>query len=197
MHHVDLLGWITADLAAMRQRLDDGVLGLVPVERWAEQADGGGSSINHLVLHLARHQDLAVNTAIRNRAPLFAAHAAALGMHDPAPAAGLAEREDRHVTGGLTPDALRRYVAAVFDGTARWLRGPAAQDPDGLLDTIPPTSRRLAAKGAISVDEAGWLHRMWDGRSIGWLVQWPVVGHGHTHVGEATSVRNRLGFSPF
>src|SRR5258706_5525792 len=51
-------------------------------QRWVEQADNGGSSIAHLLLHVARHQDLAVSTAIRNHPPLFAAHRAALGLDD-------------------------------------------------------------------------------------------------------------------
>jgi len=32
---------------------------------------------------------------------------------------------------------------------------------------------------------------------VWWFLQWPVLGHGHAHVGEAISVRNRMGLSPF
>jgi hypothetical protein len=49
----------------------------------------------------------------------------------------------------------------------------------------------------LSVGEVDWLHRMWADKPVWWLVQWPVVGHGHAHVGEAISVRNRMGLSPF
>ena len=38
---------------------------------------------------------------------------------------------------------------------------------------------------------------MWDGHTVDWFVQWPVLGHGQAHVGEAISVRNRMGLSPF
>jgi hypothetical protein len=65
------------------------------------------------------------------------------------------------------------------------------------FDTVPDTSRRLMNKANLSVDDVGWLHRMWADKPVWWLVQWPVVGHGHAHVGEAISVRNRMGLSPF
>jgi hypothetical protein len=29
------------------------------------------------------------------------------------------------------------------------------------------------------------------------MVQWPVIGHTNTHVGEMVSIRNRMGLSPF
>ena len=46
-------------------------------------------------------------------------------------------------------------------------------------------------------DELDWLHGMWNAKPVWWLLQWPVVGHGHAHVGEAISVRNRMGLSGF
>ena len=54
--HVDLMQWIEADLTAVRARLFDAVVGLVPQDRWHEQADGGGTTIAGLLLHIARHQ---------------------------------------------------------------------------------------------------------------------------------------------
>lgn len=190
---MDLLQWITDDLAGLRQKLYGSVANLVPAARWPEQSDGGGSSINHLMLHLARHQDLAVNVAIRNQVPLFEQHRSALGLDSASAGAGVAEGEDRSFTAALAFDPLMNYVTAVFDTTARWVARSATM----ALDTVPSTSRRLVAKAGIGTDEFGWLHEMWAGKTTGWLVQWPVIGHGHTHVGEMVSVRNRLGYSPF
>ena len=65
------------------------------------------------------------------------------------------------------------------------------------LDTVPDTGRRLTELADLTTDDVGWLHRMWSDKPVWWLVQWPVVGHGHAHVGEAISVRNRMGLSPF
>ncbi|HEY4607706.1 MAG TPA: hypothetical protein VIH06_00835, partial [Ilumatobacteraceae bacterium] len=65
------------------------------------------------------------------------------------------------------------------------------------LDTVPDTGRRLLDRANLSIDEVGWLHRMWSDKPVWWMVQWPIIGHGHAHVGEAISVRNRMGLSPF
>ncbi len=178
---------------SVRGKLRDSVLSVVPTQRWVEQVDNGGSSIAHLVLHLARHHDLAITTAIRNHPPLFDAHREALGLSDARPAAGLAEREDPAVSSVPTADALTGYLDAVFEATTVWLDDVGTM----ALDTIPDTSRRLTNKANLTVDDVGWLHRMWADKPVWWLVQWPVIGHGHAHVGEATSIRNRMGLSPF
>ena len=185
--------WIVYDLDSVRSKLNDSVLSVVPKQRWVEQVDNGGSSIAHLLLHVARHQDLAVATAIRNHPPLFAAHRTALGLDDARPSAGLPEREDPSVSGSLPLDALLAYVDEVFASTRIWLDDVGTM----ALDTVPDTSRRLVDKAALEVDDVDWLHGMWTDKPVWWLVQWPIVGHGHAHVGEAISIRNRMGLSPF
>lgn len=190
---MDVHTWIGNDLDSVRQKLRDSVLSVVPTQRWVEQVDNGGSSIAHVVLHVARHHDLAITTAIRNRPPLFDTHRQALGLVDARPAAGLAEREDPAISSVPNADALTGYLEAVFDATKAWLDEVGTM----ALDTIPDTSHRLMNKAHLSVDDVGWLHRMWSDKPVWWLVQWPVIGHGHAHVGEAISVRNRMGLSPF
>ena len=185
--------WIVSDLESVRDKLNGSVLSVVPRQRWVEQADNGGSSIAHLLLHVARHQDLAVATAIRNHPPLFAARRAALGLDDAGPSAGLAEREDAVVTNSLPLDALLAYVDEVFAATRSWLDDVGTM----ALDTVPDTSHRLVDKADLAVDDVDWLHRMWTDKPVWWLVQWPTVAHGHAHVGEAISIRNRMGLSPF
>jgi hypothetical protein len=190
---VDVHTWIANDLENVREKLNESVLRVVPAQRWVERADDGGSTIAHLLLHVARHQDLAVTTAIRDHMPLFVEHRASLGLDGTPSSAGLPEREDPAVTAMVRLDPLLSYVDAVFAATRSWLDDVGTM----ALDTVPDTSRRLAAKATLSIDEVGWLHRMWADKPVWWLVQWPVVGHGHAHVGEAISVRNRMGLSPF
>jgi len=192
---MDLRAWLIDAHTDLRGRLSGAVIGLVPRQRWTEQADEGGSSIAWLLLHLARHQDLALTTAIRDHPPLFLAHRDALGLADSPTWAGLPEREDRAVAASAAagPDALIAYVDAVFDATARWLDHLSAM----ALDTVPDTARRLADLAHLPADQLDWLFSMWGNRTVSWLVQWPVLGHGNAHVGEAIAVRNRLGLSPF
>ena len=190
---MDVHTWVANDLQSVRSKLNDSVLSVIPAQRWLEQADDGGSSVAHLLLHVARHQDLALTTAIRDHQPLFASHREALGLADAAPSAGLPEREDPRVTAALPLESLVAYVDTVFDTTAAWVDDVGTM----ALDTIPDTSRRLTDKAALSMDDVGWLHRMWDDKPVWWFLQWPIIGHGHAHVGEAISVRNRMGLSPF
>lgn len=195
---MDLRAWIQDAHHDLRPRLVDAVLERVPTSEWSVQADGGGSSITWLVLHLTRHHDLALQTAVRDRTPRFAEHADALGLGAVATGArlagaGLTEREDRDITLAVQPDALVTYLDDVLDTTARWLHRLSGM----ALDTVPDTERRLTELAGIDPDEYGWLIRMWSGRSVSWFVQWPMLGHVNAHTGEAVSVRNRLGHSPF
>jgi len=190
---MDLHRWMTTDLEAVRTKLVASVVEMVPTDRWHEQADGGGSSLAHLLLHLARHHDLAVNTVIRADAPLFLEHRHRLGLSGCSTGVGLAEREDNAATALIEPEPLLEYVRDVFAATAVWL------DPLGtmVLDSMPNSGHRLTKHAELDADELPWLYSMWLDRPVWWLLQWPVLGHGNAHVGEAIGVRNRLGFSPF
>jgi hypothetical protein len=187
---VDLHTWMLNDLASVRAKLCDGVLARVPPEQWSTRSDGG-SSIAHLALHLTRHQDLAVNTAVRDHAPVFLRHRDALGWAS-MPAGALLEEHDDASAPSAAPAAITAYVDEVFEATGAWLDGLGSL----VLDTVPDTPRRLRDLAGLD-DELGWLTAMWTDKPVWWFLQWPVIGHGHTHVGEATAVRNRLGFSPF
>lgn len=190
---MDLHEWMVTDLAAVRSKLFDSVVALVPATRWHEQTDGGGTTIAGLLFHVARHQDLAVNTVIRNHAPLFVHHASALGLAGAPAGVALAEKEDLAVTTRLNDEALLSYVAEVFDGTQQWL----AELGTLALDIEPHCDYRLTHKGALTEAEFPWLYKMWNGKALWWFVQWPVIGHANAHVGEAISIRNRMGLSPF
>lgn len=190
---VDLHEWMIKDLAAVRSKLFDSVVRLVHADRWHEQADGGGTTLAGLLLHVARHQDLAVNAVIRNHEPIFATHREALGLADWRTSVGLAEQEDRSATALASPAALLAYATEVFDGTAEWLSPLGSM----ALDIEPNTAYRLTHRAGLDADELPWLYSMWEGKALWWFVQWPVIGHGHAHVGEAIGLRNRMGLSPF
>ena len=130
---------------------------------------------------------------IRNHEPLFAAHCAALGLTHAGPGVGLAEREDRTTTALVSPEAVLHYATDVFDATAAWLSPLGSM----ALDIEPNTAYRLTHRAGLDADELPWLYSMWEGKALWWFVQWPVIGHGHAHVGEAISLRNRMGLSPF
>ena len=190
---MDLRTWLLDSHADLRAKIDGAVVRQVPTERWAEQVDGGGSSIAWLLLHLARHHDLALTTVVRDHAPLYLAHRAHLGLDGTAPGAGLTERDDHAISAAVDPQALVAYVDAVFDASHEWLDHLSLM----ALDITPDVARRLERRAHLPTDEFDWLYGMWSGKTIAWFVQWPVLGHGNAHLGEAISVRNRMGLSPF
>ena len=190
---MDLTGFLVDAHVDLGARLHGAVVRQVPQERWHEQVDGGGSSIAWLLLHIARHHDLALTTAILGEPPLFAAHASALGLSGADPASGLPEKEDTAVSAAVGTTALMAYVDEVFASSARWILDGGAD----AADESPDVSGRLASEAGIDPERFDWLYGMWSGRTVAWLAQWPIIGHGHSHVGEAISVRNRMGLSPF
>jgi hypothetical protein len=171
---VNVREWMLADHADVRERFVRGVAAHVPTSRWREHADGGGSSIAWLLLHHSYHQDLAINTVVRDRPPLLEHWRSRLGLDGFGPATGLPEAEDVAAVDALDVEALAEYAT---------------------VDTFTDAPERIARVG-VNVDEVGWLHAMWAGKPVSWFVRWEAIGHGHTHVGEMVSVRNRMGLSP-
>lgn len=192
---MDLRDWMISDHAGVLGRFEQAIAAHVPRDRWTEQADDGGTSIAALLYHLTRHQDLAITVAVSGRTPVLAGHADALGVAGLSSSAGLSETEDRTLTARLDLTALQAYAAAVHASTQDVLAGPT--DWSTALDETPATGERLETLAGVLAADVPWLHAMWGGKSVAWLVQWPGIGHGHAHVGEATSIRNRMGLSPF
>jgi hypothetical protein len=193
---MDLLEWISADLASIRSRFEHGIVAHVDTDRWKDHVGGEdrpASSLAFLLLHITYHHDLAIQTAVQNRAPLMVGHRLALGLSDLPAHCGLAEREDTRVTMALDVAALRTYAHAVWDATDDWLARVATM----AFDSIPDASWRLEHLGGVTESNVPWLHAMWTGKTVGWFAQWEAVGHGYTHLGEMTAVRNQLGLSPF
>ena len=189
---MDLQAWITTEHDALRERFEHAIAATVPRERWRDAAGAGGSSIAWLLFHTARHEDLALRTAVNGQAPLLDAWRDRLGLVTAPPDTGLGEAEDPAVVGTLDLDALVAYAGAVHDNTSAWLHRAGLEG----FDDVPPASARIAAAG-VSNRDVPWLHAMWTAKPVAWFVQWEAVGHRQGHLGEMVSVRSRLGLSPF
>jgi hypothetical protein len=190
---MDLRTWIIAEHDEQRTRFEDQVVAPVPLSRWTDRADRGGSSIAWCALHSAYHHDLAVSAAILDRAPLLAERRGELGLGVFDPWVGIGETEDVVVTGLVALEALLDYARDVHERAGAWLR---SMDPAD-LDLVPDSSARLVERAGVPVEPVAWFHSLWQGRPVGWLVRWACIGHVQNHLGEMVSVRNRLGLSPF
>ena len=189
---VDLRDWITSEHESVAGRFLDSIVASVPLERWREHADGGGSSIAFLTFHVAYHEDVAVNAVLGGGEPLLQTRRDHLGLGGLAPHVGLAESEPPELTAALDLEQLLAYSDAVHDTTATWL---GDLEPS-TLDASPEPAAALAHAG-VDEGEVPWLYKMWTGRPASWFVQWEAIGHRVNHVGEMVSVRNRMGLSPF
>lgn len=188
---MELRSWILADLDSLSRRLQGGVLNLLPHDRRAERVDGGGVAPTYVLWHLARHHDVAVNRVLGQRAEVVEGWADRLGVVDDL-WRGLAEGEDADLVDQLDPAAVDGYLTATMAATRAWVETfDLAQ-----LDHRPDTDRALAELGAPE-DRFGWLYEMWRGQPASFFVSWEVLGHGYNHLGELTSIRNRMGLSPF
>jgi hypothetical protein len=190
---VDLQTWIATDHASIATRFESAIANHVPVDRWKETPPGGGSCIAGLLMHITYHEDLAINTAVRNHSPLVDQHRQALGIAHLPKAAGLSETEDRTLVEALNLDALRDYIAGVNNATDEWINHLSMM----ALDSVPAASWQLEQKAGLPAAGLEWLHSMWTDKPVSWFVQWEAVGHRHGHVGEMIGIRGRLGLSPF
>lgn len=190
---VDLQTWIEADYASIATRFNSAIAKHVPIERWKDVPPGGGSCIAGLLMHTTYHEDLAINTAIRNHAPLIDQHRTLLGIDHLSRAAGLSETEDRTLVEAVDLDQLRAYVSAVTDATTEWLNHLSMM----ALDSVPSASWQLEHKAGLATAGLEWLHSMWTDKAVSWFVQWECIGHRHGHLGEMIGIRGRLGLSPF
>ncbi len=189
---MELRTWIVGDLVSLRQRLSGGVLARIPVERRAERVDGGGIAPTYILWHLARHHDVAVNRVLRDVDEVINGWTDRLGVADDL-WRGLAEGEDAELVDLLDPEAVEGYVLAVLDGTRSWL-----DEADlSLLDRPTVETDQVLADLGTPEDRMGWLYDMWRGKPASFFLSWEAVGHGVNHLGELTSIRNRMGLSPF
>lgn len=188
---MDLRNWIAADLASLRKRLENGVMGAIPHERRTERVDGGGIAPIYVLWHTARHQDVAVNRVLGDTDEVVLQWTDRLGVEADL-WRGLAEAEDVDMVELLDPEAVDGYALAVIDRTSEWLRTADLDTLDGPAET----DGALEALG-VPTDRFSWLYDMWRGQPRSFFLQWEALGHGYNHLGELISIRNRMGLSPF
>ena len=188
---MDLRTWLTGDLQSLRRRLDRSVLSVIPASRMVERVDGGGVAPVYVLWHTARHHDLAVNAVLRRADEVLTGWTDRVGVSADT-WRGLAETEDLDLVEQLDPEAVGGYLQAVIGCTLDWVAG---SDLD-LLDAVVDSAAALSRIGTPE-DRFDWLYSMWDAQPGHFFLSWEAIGHGLGHLGELTSIRNRMGLSPF
>jgi hypothetical protein len=188
---MDLRTWIVNDLGSLSNRLENTIFSVIPASRMPERVDNGGVVATYVAWHTARHHDLAVNGVIRGTDEVLVDWASQVGI-DGDTWRGLAEMEDQDLIPQLDPEAVEAYLLAVIENTRAW----AASADMSVLDTVPDSAAALERIGT-PIDRFDWLYGMWDSKPAPFFLSWEAIGHGYSHLGELTSIRNRMGLSPF
>ncbi len=183
---VDLRGWIRDQHAGMQFLFRSNIAGVLPLERLAEKPPGVAYSLAWLVWHIARGEDVAVNTLIRGEPQvLVRGWTERFGLEDPHPSLGLADETEDFVR-QADPEALLEYHAEVTHETKGWLRIA----PLEVLEEVPDVEG-LILPGAPPA-QAEWIRNDWVGKRGSYFLSWWVIGHGLLHTGEMITVKTQL-----
>jgi len=150
------------------------------------------NSLAWLMWHIARAEDIIVNTVLAGRAQVFDdAWMKRLGITRRDFGIGMSSAEVTELTAQIEPGALREYRDAVGTRTRDVVGGFKAQDWDGTV--AGETVQRAAADGAFGARTEA-LSKAFPGRPRTLMLSGIALFHSAGHMGEATTVRTAGGF---
>ncbi len=193
---MDFAALIRTEHDELRAFYERAVQRIVPPELLPVRPGGAGNSIAWLVWHLARVEDIVINTIVRGTPQILLAGewAARMRVADPRVGTGFEEAEVEGLSRAIDVAALDGYWQAVRRATDDWL----ASVPAGFFDTVPDVRARLSAIQPIAPPKAQeGLIGFWSGRPASFLVRFPLIDHGFLHLGEMLAIRGRLGLKGF
>jgi hypothetical protein len=174
-------------------KLEDMVWSELPTDALRRRPTPEFNSIAWLVWHMARCEDVAVNTVLRGTQEVLDRDAWLAKLHI----------DSRHIGTGATPDevealsrmidldALRAYRAAVWCETRGWA---AALDFETLNGTISPLDARRAADLGAFGEHGAWVEPFW--ATSEWsraeFLFWLAIEHNWLHLGEIWVIRGLL-----
>jgi hypothetical protein len=150
------------------------------------------NSLAWLMWHIARAEDIIVNTVLAGRAQVFDdAWMKRLGITRRDFGIGMSSAEVTELTAQIEPGALREYRDAVGTRTRDVVGGFKPQDWDGTV--AAETVQRAAADGAFGARTEA-LSKAFPGRPRTLMLSGIALFHSAGHMGEATTVRAAGGF---
>ena len=150
------------------------------------------NSLAWLMWHIARAEDIMVNTVIVGRSQVCDdAWLKRLGISRRDFGIGMTSPEVTELTRQIDVGALREYRDAVGRGTREVVGGFGASDWDGDIQT--PAMERAAAEGAFG-SRGELLIKAFSGRPRSMVLSGIALFHPAHHMGEATTVRTAGGF---
>lgn len=195
---MNAIGLLVQQLETVNLRLHHSTFDLTPEELVAQPLRGV-NPIGFLVWHMARSQDWAVNTAIRNVSEVVKREPwAGSALAVPGIGTGFELRDAAIAAARFELHELVRYVDAVHDETVAWLRTV----DEAILDHIPDVAAHDAVHpeyqtpGFRAEMDSGPEHDEAVGRQGGlpvWVFLTSVsITHLHRHLGELDLVKDLL-----
>ena len=150
------------------------------------------NSIAWLMWHIARAEDIFLNTVITGRAQVCdEAWLKKLGITRKDFGIGMSSAEVTELTRQINVDALREYRDAVGKRTQEIVRGFKPEDWGG--DIQVAAMERAGGEGAFGTRTEG-LVKAFSGRPRAAVLSGIALFHPAGHMGEATTVRSAGGF---
>lgn len=151
----------------------------------------GWNSMAWLLWHLARTEDVAINPVVANRPQVLDAGGwlERLNVDRRDVGTGMTDEAVAALSASIDLAALRAYRKAVGLATRDVARALPSEEWDRLIGA--DDLARAAAQGAFG-PEAGWVPKVWDGKSVAWCFYWIAVGHNLMHLGQAGWVKEMI-----
>jgi hypothetical protein len=171
---------------------DSSVKSVLSYEQMKDRVDDKGNSIAWLMWHMARTEDVIVNSLIKGTQQVVLAGdwMTRLGIDAHHIGTGLGDDEVGEFTKKMNVDAVDEYWNAVQKATFAWIKTVTEEE----LDAVPDMDERLKSIPPIIVgDENQMAGTFWSGRTVGQLFTGVVIGHGYIHIGQMQEIGGRLG----
>ena len=151
----------------------------------------GHNSVAWLLWHMARCEDVGINTVIRGTPEVLdrGGWLDQLGVQVRDIGTGMDDQEVADFSTLVDVAALRAYRAAVGQETRRWVETLDFAE----LDAVADASGQLAQHPDALHQRAGWVVPWWSGKTRGFLLFGLAVTHNFYHLGEADHIGRMLG----
>ncbi len=170
----------------------DALLAGLSEEQLRLRPQPGMNSLAWLIWHVARTEDVAMNLLMAGRPQVLQEEdwPGRLKLTRSDIGTGAADEEVADISAKLDIPALLAYRMAVGRRTREIARTLRLEE---LAEPVPAGRIDALLSAGTLLDNARGLAEFWRGKSKAYLLAMPATGHNLAHLGEAMSIRGRLG----
>jgi hypothetical protein len=188
---MDLKTWIKSEYSMIRPLCRMVVFNAVPAEQLTTKPGANSNSIAWLIWHIARVEDVAINTVIRDVPQVLTRGrwADRLRIDLTQMGTGSSDEEVDDFGKHVDTEQLIAYWDALGADTDAWIKALPLES----LDEVPDVRERLKTAPGYVSPAGAWVEDIWNNKPASFFLRWVVIGHGNQHIGEMQAVRGQLG----